>query len=263
MAHQQLLADMRNLASPTPKSVLNSPMSRQRSADGSATGGPRLDPDWVPGDHLLHTEVAFARTSFSLPAGPASDDTHSHAHTMTSHHSHSHSHSSSIPSLPSSRNNGDAISPLRRLSQHRDFGARSTRGFGQLHGGQRSTSPTPTAASVRSMKSAQSGHSVVLSGMQYKLQHMHARDEALRKFSVASAASSGRRESMLGDMDTTTSPTAMQGQGTAYGPGFAAYGMPQLYGSGSQLGAGQQGGPGRLVKPIKSYTTALGPRGGA
>lgn len=109
------------------------------------------------------------------------------------------------------------------------------------------------------MKSAQSGHSVVLSGMQYKLQHMHARDEALRKFSVASAASSGRRESMLGDMDTTTSPTAMQGQEIhGHGQGLAAYGMPQLYG-----GAGQQGGPGRLVKPRKSYTTALGPRGGA
>jgi hypothetical protein len=261
VAHQQLLADMRNLATPTPKSALNSPMTRQGSKDNA--NGPQLNPDWVPGDHLLHTEVAFARTSFSLPAGPASDDTHSHAHTMTSHHSHS--HSSSIPSMPNSRNNSDGFSPVRRPSQSRDYGTRSSRGHGLIHGhhGQRSTSPTPTAASVRSMKSAHSSHSVVLSGMQYKLQHMQARDEALRKFSVASAASSGRRESMLGELETGMPAIPASHAGQQGYPGYQGYshGDTQQYTAAQrQLGVGQPSGQMRITKPRKSYTAALGPR---
>ena len=235
LAHQQLLQSMRNIASPTPKAVLASP---GRTREAGAQLGPKLDPGWVPGDHLLHTEVAFARTSFSLPAGPTSDDTHSHAHTVTSHHS----HSSSFPSN-GSRPNSDGLSPLRRPSMA-NHGTMSSHRSGHGHG--RATSPTPTSASIRSMKSAHSSHSVVLSGMQYKLQHMQARDEALRKFSVASAASSGRRESMLGEGDMVMSPQSYVGQGLQYGH------RPSMGGQGD----------GRVIKPRKSYTTALGPRGG-
>lgn len=248
-AHQQLLQSMRNIASPTPKPLPSPDASRRDSRDAMGAG-PKLDPEWVPGDHLLHTEVAFARTSFSIPAGPASDDTHSHGHTVTSHHS----HSSSFPSHNSSRQNSDGLSPLRPSHAHA-YGTQSSHRSGHGHG-HRATSPTPTAASVRSMKSAHSSHSVVLSGMQYKLQHMHARDEALRKFSVASAASSGRRESMLGDVEVPTSP---QSQTQTQSFGYGAY--PTPYGSARLGSTGGQSMPGeRMIKPRKSYTTALGPR---
>lgn len=154
----------------------------------SADLAPILDPTWVPGDHLLHTEVAYARTSFSVPAGPTSSDSHDthHASTDYNHSAMSISHRRARP-----------ISPV----------------------------------STRSMKSAHSSHSVVPSSMQTKLKQMEARDEALRKFSVASAASGGRRDSQRSD------------------------GLPP-----TPVFITQPSSENREIKQRRSHTTALGPR---
>lgn len=128
-----------------------------------ANFNPVLDPNWRPGQHTLHTQVAFARTSFSAPDQHASEDQ----------------------------------SPRRTRARKDSRGAPSAGDHSVYsHDGETYASHSvhrksrPSSPSGGSMTS-HSSHGPMLSGVQSRLLQLEARDEALRKFSVASAASGG------------------------------------------------------------------------
>ncbi|KAI9632841.1 uncharacterized protein MKK02DRAFT_41152 [Dioszegia hungarica] len=121
----------------------------------STTFNPVLDPNWLPAPHHLHTQVAFARTSFSAPDP----------------------HAESPRGKASRKESGKAISAGdHSVYSHED----ETYASHAQHGRSRPTSPSGTS---------HSSHAPMPSGMQSRLKQLEARDEALRKFSVASAAS--------------------------------------------------------------------------
>lgn len=182
---------------------------------------PVLDPNWSPGDHLLHTQVAYARTSFSAP------DTHSH------------------------RASQDRRPSKAGLSPHGSRSRKASRSGGTdkdaypaddestaSHTYHRSRPGSPSASS-------HSSHAPMLSGMQSRLRQLEMRDEALRKFSVASAASAGGsaagyERDRVGSIPRQLSNAGMEVRRE------------------SNQNSGQQSE--KVIKKRRSYTAALGSR---